>query len=157
MMERPSFSSSLARAKTERAPSPVSSEMRDAICAMVESRMLPLLEAGLHATAGPFGGTNDNAETERGAGTETPQEMRKIMQRRFCSPCAAVCAAELDVSKGTEEYGTGRMGCCNLPGEAAVLLLCAVPEGTHHEYPPYSSLHFSYAFCPGVCRLAAGR
>jgi hypothetical protein len=66
---------------------------------------------------------------ERGAGAETTQEMRKIMRRRFCSPCAAAFVAVLDVSTGTEEYGTGRMECGNLPGRAAVLLVWAVPEG----------------------------
>jgi hypothetical protein len=50
-------------------------------------------------------------------------------ERGAASPCAAACVAELDVSKGTEEYGTGRMECCNLPGQAAVLLMWAVPEG----------------------------
>ena len=54
-MERPCFSSSLARAKTERAPSPLSCATRDAICAMVEFRILSevrrprdLREGGYH-------------------------------------------------------------------------------------------------------------
>src|ERR1700676_3991101 len=54
-MERPSFSSSLARAKTAKAPSPFSFDMRDAIRAMVESRILPFLNAELHPRRGPTG------------------------------------------------------------------------------------------------------
>jgi hypothetical protein len=50
-------------------------------------------------------------------------------ERRAGSPCAAACVAELDPSKGTEEYGAGRMECCNPQGRAAVLLVWAVPEG----------------------------
>jgi hypothetical protein len=50
-------------------------------------------------------------------------------ERRAGSPFAAACVAELDLSEGTEEYGAGRMECCNLPGQAAVLLVWAVPEG----------------------------
>src|SRR5258708_33021970 len=40
MMERPCFSSSFARAKTASAPSPVNCETRDAICPMVEFRIV---------------------------------------------------------------------------------------------------------------------
>src|SRR5260370_23765947 len=45
MMERPCFSSSFARAKTASAPSPVNCETRDAICPMVEFRIVSFGEA----------------------------------------------------------------------------------------------------------------
>src|SRR4029077_9719185 len=111
MMERPCFSNSLARAKTASAPSPVSSDMRDASRAMVESRILSFVE--------PF-------VSRLGADKEVGGE---LWSAGVAHVALARVSRRLTPARGQGSMGSGRIRCCNPQGQAAVLVVWAVPEG----------------------------
>src|SRR5258708_31947300 len=92
-MERPCFSSSFARAKTASAPSPVNCETRDAICPMVEFRILSFVRL----SSSPW--INKTAAIQkRGIGTDgrTAPKHRRL---------EGVAQRELDQARGA--YGAG--------------------------------------------------